>query len=43
MSDNIITDYFEESKGLLEKEKEDLVKQIKEMLAEYNRKALSKI
>jgi hypothetical protein len=43
MSDNIITGYFEESKTLLKKEYENLVKQIKEMLAECNRKALSKI
>ncbi|HET6730125.1 MAG TPA: hypothetical protein VFH04_00850 [Nitrososphaeraceae archaeon] len=43
MSDNIITSYFEESKALLKEEYEAMVQQIREMLAECKRKALSKI
>jgi hypothetical protein len=43
MSENIITTYFEESKGVLKKEYETMVEHTKEMLGECKRKALSKI
>jgi hypothetical protein len=43
MSENIITSFSEESKGVLKKEHETMVQQTKEMLGECKRKALSKI
>jgi hypothetical protein len=43
MSDNIITNFSEESKGVLKKEFETMIEQTKEMLGECKRKALSKI
>jgi predicted choloylglycine hydrolase len=43
MSDNIITNFSEESKGVLKKEYETMIEQTKEMLGECKRKALSKI
>jgi hypothetical protein len=43
MSENIITTFFEESKGVLKKEYETMVEHTKEMLGECKRKALSKI
>jgi hypothetical protein len=43
MSDNIITNFSEESKGALKEEYETMIEQTKEMLGECKRKALSKI
>jgi hypothetical protein len=43
MSDNIITNFSDESKGALKKEYETMVQETKEMLSECKRKALSKI
>jgi hypothetical protein len=43
MSKNIITNFSEESKGVLKKEFETMIEQTKEMLGECKRKALSKI
>jgi len=43
MSENIITNFSEESKGVLKKEYETMIEQTKEMLGECRRKALSKI
>jgi hypothetical protein len=43
MSENIITNFSEESKGVLKIEYETMIEQTKEMLGECKRKALSKI
>ena len=43
MSENIITSFSEKSKDVLKKEYETMVDQMKEMLGECKRKALSKI
>lgn len=43
MSENIITNFSEESKGVLKKEYETMIQQTNEMLGECKRKALSKI
>ncbi|MGA7369536.1 MAG: hypothetical protein WBX01_10445 [Nitrososphaeraceae archaeon] len=43
MSENIISNFSEESKDVLKKEYETMVEQTKEMLGECKRKALSKI
>jgi hypothetical protein len=43
MSEDIITNYSEGSKDVLKKEYETMIEQMKEMLGEGKRKALSKI
>jgi hypothetical protein len=43
MSENNITNFFEESKGVLKKELETMVEQTKGTLSECKSKALSKI
>lgn len=42
MSENVITSFFEESKGILKKEYEAMAEQTKQILGECKRKALSK-